>query len=266
MCTNTSGNFNLAMGCAALRYNTTGNSNIAIGMNALCRNSGGAGNIAMGANSLFTNTTGYFNQAIGSKALYGNSSGYGNAGFGMCALFNTTTGCQNTAVGYNAGLNNNGGSNNTFIGYNAQALAAGCSNTITLGNGYISTIRAQVTSITALSDARDKKDIVDIPLGLDFIKQIRPVKFTWNMRDGSKVGQGYAGFIAQELKAVMDYHQARDWLELVISNEDESRYEAAPGKLLPIMVKAIQELSEKNDSLLLNLRVLSDRVRILEET
>jgi len=69
------------------------------------------------------------------------------------------------------------------------------------------------------------------------------------MRDGSKVGQGYAGFIAQELKQVMDYHQAKEWLELVISNEDESRYEAAPGKLLPVMVKAIQELAQQNDSL-----------------
>ena len=89
--------------------------------------------------------------------------------------------------------------NNVFLGCNAQGLAAGCSNTITLGDANIATIRAQVTSITALSDARDKKDIVDLPLGLDFIRQIRPVKFTWNMRDGSKVGQGYAGFIAQVL-------------------------------------------------------------------
>jgi len=36
---------------------------------------------------------------------------------------------------------------------------------------------------------------------------------------------------------------------LVISNEDESRFEASPGKLLPLMVKAIQELANQNDEL-----------------
>jgi hypothetical protein len=167
----------------------------------------------------------------------------------MYGLAGNTTGSNNIGIGMLAGSANTTGYNNIFLGCNANGLAAGCSNTITLGDANIALIRSQVTSITALSDARDKKDIVDIPLGLDFIRQIRPVKFTWNMRDGSKVGQGYAGFIAQELKQAMDYHQAKDWLELVISNEDESRYEAAPGKLLPVMVKAIQELAEQNDTL-----------------
>ena len=155
---------------------------------------------------------------------------------------------------------NTTGYNNIFLGCNANGLTTGASNTITLGDSFISTIRAQVTSITALSDARDKKDIVDIPLGLDFIRQIRPVKFTWNMRDGTKVGQGYAGFIAQELKEAMDYHQAKDWLELVISNADESRYEAAPGKLLPVMVKAIQDLADEND--LLKQQMVTQQVQI----
>ena len=167
---------------------------------------------------------------------------------GFKALCNNVIGANNTAFGTCAGLANTG-NNNVFLGYGAEGLAPGSSCTITLGNSSITAIRAQVTSITALSDARDKTDIVDIPLGLDFIRQIRPVKFTWNMRDGSKVGQGYAGFIAQELKQAMDYHQVKDWLELVISNEDESRYEAAPGKLLPVMVKAIQELADENTEL-----------------
>jgi hypothetical protein len=235
------------MGRLALANNTIGHHNIAQGYRALGNNTTGSRNIAIGECAATLNSTGYHNIAVGGRSLYGSTSGYGNVAFGQCALHNNATGCQNTAIGYNAGLQNRGGSNNTFVGNGASGIAAACSNTITLGNGYITTIRAQVTSITALSDARDKKDIVDIPLGLEFLRQVHPVKFTWNMRDGSKVGQGYAGFIAQELKQLVDSYAVKDWMELVISNEDESRYEAAPGKLLPIIVKAIQELAQKLD-------------------
>ena len=109
-----------------------------------------------------------------------------------------------------------------------------------------------------MSDYRDKSYIETLPVGLEFLRQVRPVKFTWNMRDGSKVGQKESGFIAQELKQVADNSPIKDWLDgLVISNEDESRFEAAPGKLLPLLVKAIQELADQND-------VLTARITALE--
>ena len=34
-----------------------------------------------------------------------------------------------------------------------------------------------VTSISAVSDERDKTDIVDLPVGLDPVNSLRPVKF-----------------------------------------------------------------------------------------
>jgi hypothetical protein len=96
-------------------------------------------------------------------------------------------------------------------------------------------------------------------MGLEFLRQVRPVTFTWKTRDGSKVGQKEAGFIAQELKTVKDNSSIKEWIDdLVISNPDNSRYEAAPGKMFPLMVKAIQELAEKNDE-------LTSRVAVLEE-
>ena len=121
-------------------------------------------------------------------------------------------------------------------------------NTITLGDNTIATIRAQVTTITALSDQRDKTEIENVPLGLQFIMDLRPVKFTWNMRDGAKVGIAEAGFIAQELLAVTEKYGVKDWLPLVLE-ENPERLEATPGKLLPVMVRAIQELAEENISL-----------------
>jgi len=103
-----------------------------------------------------------------------------------------------------------------------------------------------VTSITALSDARDKTDISNVSYGLNFLKQVRPVTFTWNMRDGAKVGQKETGFIAQELKELVDNSLLKDYLDgLVISNEDGSRLEAAPNKLFPLVIKAIQELDSR---------------------
>ena len=78
------------------------------------------------------------------------------------------------------------GSNNMCLGFESEASAAAISNEITLGNASIATLRCNVTSITALSDARDKKDVEDANIGLDFINDLRPVKFVWDTRDGKK--------------------------------------------------------------------------------
>jgi hypothetical protein len=117
-----------------------------------------------------------------------------------------------------------------------------------LGNASIATIRAQVTTITALSDARDKTNIETIPVGLDFIKDLKPVKFEWNMRDGAKVGIQEGGFIAQELLATEEKFGTKEWTQIVYESNPE-RLEAAPGKLIPILVKAVQELSAKVEAL-----------------
>ena len=101
--------------------------------------------------------------------------------FGDGAGCTNTTGCNNTFIGSCAGCTNTTGCNNTFLGYNAIGVNATSVNTITLGNASIATIRAQVTTITALSDCRDKTNIQGIPVGLEFIKDIRPVKFEWNI-------------------------------------------------------------------------------------
>jgi hypothetical protein len=98
-----------------------------------------------------------------------------------------------------------------------------------------------------------------VPLGLQFIMDLRPVKFTWNMRDGAKVGISEAGFIAQELLAVTEKYGVKDWLPLVLE-ENPERLEATPGKLLPVIVRAIQELAEENISLKTRITALEDRL------
>jgi hypothetical protein len=101
-----------------------------------------------------------------------------------------------------------------------------------------------VQTISALSDRRDKKDIEELPLGIDFINTLKPVKFTWNMRDGAKVGQQEAGFIAQDLDEAQIDAGAEDYLSLVLKNNPE-KLEASYGKLVPVLVKAVQDLSNE---------------------
>ena len=109
-------------------------------------------------------------------------------------------------------------------------------------------------TITSLSDARDKKNIKDLTLGLDFIIKLKPRQFNWDRRefyengitDGSRMQETpTAGFIAQEFDEIQRSENA-EWLNLVLKDNPD-KWEATYGNLLPVMVKAIQELSIKNE-------------------
>ena len=172
------------------------------------------------------------------------TSGVDNTLVGHLAGRNVTTGIDNTLIGASAGTVLTTGGNNICIGHNAAASSSNVSNQITLGDTAIASIRAQVTSITALSDRRDKKDIKDLSVGLDFVNSLNPVEFTWNMRDGAKVGQKEAGFIAQELDEAQQDAGVEELMNLVLKSNPD-RLEATPGKLIPVLVRAIQELSDE---------------------
>jgi hypothetical protein len=266
---NTTGSFNTASGYRALNSNTTGSFNTASGYQALNSNTTGNNNTASGYQALNSNTTGFDNTAYGQGALRSNTE-RNNTAIGSSALSFNTTGYDNTALGYKA-LNTGiffTGSNCTVIGSNAQTSTNSISNEITLGNSSITSLRAQVTSITALSDRRDKTDIIPIVEGLAFIKQLNPVSFTWNTRDKAKVGIKSAGFIAQDLLALQKQSNIGDNLDLVSENNPE-KLEARYGNLLPIIVKAIQEESAEKDQKISNqdkeIKALNERLDALEK-
>jgi hypothetical protein len=145
-------------------------------------------------------------------------------------------------IGKSAGNTTTTGARNIVIGKDATAANATVDDTITLGTSGINTLRCQQTTITGLSDRRDKKDIEDLLIGLDFVNTLRPRKFTWAMREPSALdGRTETGFIAQELQSA---EGSMDYLHLVYDVNPE-KLEAAPAKLIPILVKAIQELSAK---------------------
>jgi len=213
-------------------YNTTGNGNTVLG--------------CFTAESL---TTGNNNVAIGNVALFNTTTGFRNISIGSSSMQSATSGNQNTCIGNQAATTLTTGSRNTCIGNGAQPSSPTVSNEITLGDSLIGTLRCAVTSITSLSDARDKEDIKDLSTGLDFVKSLRPVEFTWKDRDeNGKQGIADFGFIAQDLKKSQEDAKKAEVLKLVY-DENPEKLEASYGKLIPILVKAIQELTAKVEQL-----------------
>jgi hypothetical protein len=209
---NTIGSYNTAVGAVALRNNTIGDGNSSIGHAALGLNTTGSGNTAVGSSSLGSNTIGNYNVAIGTQALSSNLTGNGNVAIGGSgtlfynegnentavgkdALQNNTIGFHNTAVGLNSLLANTTGVQNTAIGVNALTTNSAFDNVTGLGHGTQVTGTNQVqvgnaaTTVYAYgavqnrSDIRDKADVRDTELGLEFVNALRPVDFKWDMRE-----------------------------------------------------------------------------------
>ena len=238
----TIGTGNTAFGSNALTAITSGNQNTAIGRNAGQSLSTATGCVAIGSQAL--RDAGLINQsvAVGQEAMLTATGANECVAVGYQAL-GAATGANNTAIGHLAGSGHGSGTNNTFVGNGAAGATATTSNAITLGNSSIATLRCQVTTITSLSDARDKKDIVDIPAGLDFVKALQPRAFLWEMRDGGKIDVPEFGFIAQELQAA----QATTGITVpgLVYDENPERLEASAGVLIPILVQAIKQLEAR---------------------
>ena len=241
----TTGSDNIAVGGFAAYTQAVGDDTIAIGSSAL-RNCTASTNMAIGTNSFYNLVTGFTNIAIGRNSGQDLTSGTGNTFLGAQSGQTINTGNQNTVVGFSAVdatiLN---GSNNTIIGYNAEPSSSFANNQITLGNSSVTSLRCAVTSITSLSDERDKDEITDLSAGLDFINEIKPVSFTWNDRnEEGKHGIKDSGFTAQNLKEVQEKYNLSDELKLV-NEENPEKLEASYGRLIPVLVKAIQDLSKE---------------------
>jgi len=165
-----------------------------------------------------------------------------------------TTGTANTCIGVLAGQSHSTGNYCTTIGYGAQPSSNTTSGQFTLGDANVSNLRCNDTSISSLSDSRDKTDVINSPYGLDFINTVRPVQFKWETRDGNaKDGSTRIGFLAQELLAATDGNN--DVLDLVL-DDNPDKLEAKYGNLLPIAIQAIQELSTQLDAALARIETL----------
>ena len=171
-----SGSYNVSVGTSSSYNNVSGSYNVAIGHRSLQSNTQ-SNNVSVGADSLFYNTSGSDNVAVGTRALLNNQSVV-NTACGHWALTGCTTGLTNSAFGGYCLTNLTTFSNCTGLGFNAQVTG---SNQVQLGNS--DTTAYSYGAVQNRSDLRDKADIRDTELGLDFIDALRPVDYKWDMRE-----------------------------------------------------------------------------------
>jgi len=262
---------NIAMGYQSLfgdaTLKLTGNDNIGIGYRTGYKLTTGYKNTFIGS-SAGINTVGNTNIALGADSLMGAAaSTFTNAiGIGRNTGLAYASGNGNIFIGDAAGTSKVSGNNCLIIGTGAQASTTTIANEITLGDSLIATLRCQQTSITALSDERDKTNINDLGAGIEFINSLRPVTYQWDKRDwyddgindGSKIDDIIQnGFIAQEVKSSIIAHAGGELEDLILNNNPD-RLEFKQGDLIPVMVTAIQELSTQVGELKAEMQTLLD--------
>ena len=218
---------------------------------------------AIGARSLEQLTSGNNNTAVGSSSIRSITTGVNNVALGSQTLRESLSGNNNTALGYYSLVLNQDGSNNTAYssctGLGANTYVSGSNQVQVGGTG---TTTYAYGAVQDRSDIRDKADIEDTPLGLDFICKINPVQYRWDYRDdyivvdeetsevtilekdGSKKrSRLHQGVIAQQVKEVID--------ELGVDfggYQDHSLNGGCDVKsigyqeFIPPLIKAIQEL------------------------
>ncbi|MEP7142745.1 MAG: tail fiber domain-containing protein [Ferruginibacter sp.] len=252
---------NTSNGATALGYAAiaSGQGTIAIGSGANAANVNET--IAIGYNS---NSDSYQGIAIGSAATTSNTNNAIAIGYAASA-----SGYQSAAIGSSSRAT---AQNSTAIGNGASASNA---NYISLGNTSVTAIRGQV-NFTTYSDGRFKRNIhADVP-GLGFILQLRPVTYNWDIHKFNEHSRGddakampvkysaqneleeaailkkesitYTGFIAQEVeKAAKDCKF--NFSGVLKPLNDKDAYSLSYAEFVVPLVKATQELNEKNEAL-----------------
>ena len=245
-------------------YSQTIGGDVNVGERAGYSNTMGQARVCVGGNTA-RYQTGSGITAIGSQAHQGTSAGSSGSystSVGYTALMNNDSGSNNIAIGYQAGKDLTGGSRNVFlggasgnpggrltsgddniqIGVNCVGSTSTISDEVSIFNGSVyARFQGSATAWTFVSDERDKKDIEDLELGLNFVNKLKPRKFKWDLRSSDKYNNKEAsGFIAQEIKEVLD-ESGNDYTGIV-NTDDPNQYTVAQANIIPMLVKAIQEL------------------------
>lgn len=169
---------NTAVGYETLFSNTTGKSNTALGHSALYNNQIGEDCVAIGYQTNGTQSNGIQNTSVGNFALLVSDLSAANTAIGFQSLVAMTEAEYNTAIGAFSLSQLVSFTNCSGLGHSAQVTG---SNQVQLGDSGTTTYA--YGTVQNRSDERDKTDIRDTELGLDFVKALRPVDFKWDMRE-----------------------------------------------------------------------------------
>jgi len=234
-----------------------------------------------------TASGGVFNTAIGNSSGAALAAGsFRNICLGDGAGNDITTGDDNVLIGYGAGDTIVLSSGNTCIGSDTStsetdssgqiaigyAVSCVADSTVTIGFGSntasLGLDGTDTSWAPASSDERLKENIETSTAGLGLVNDLRPVNYNWKKAKdvpvdmpqyvegsdepvlGYEYGKTFHGFIAQECRAAIDKHRSSlaDGFNLWIER-DNGTQTVADGNLIPVLVRAVQELSSKIDSL-----------------
>ncbi len=261
-----SGNHSVCIGADAGASVTTGYQNVLIGSGAGGQIQGAERCVFIGRHAGNDMVSAGDSVGIGHSALYndtgGNNTGVGfsvgeslgatgtnpqhNSFFGYYAGKDTLTAENSTFIGARAGYTvNPTGTDNVCIGYLSDVSAVGVSNEVNLFNNSVTArFQGAAAAWTFVSDARDKKDIEDLELGVNFVNKLKPRKFKWDLRNSDvDKGKEASGFVAQEIQEVLD--ETNTNYTGIVDTNDSNQYTVAQANIIPILVKAVQELSAK---------------------
>jgi len=272
--------------------NTSGNNSTAIGYNALYYHAIGTSNTAIGPQAL-ENSTGFQNSAYGSLALSNSTTGIYNTAVGAQALWPNQAGDYNTSIGFSSNFSGANRINSISIGYNTQTTA---SYQVRIGSSSVTSIGGYA-NWTNISDGRAKKNIrAEVP-GLSFINLLHPVTYNLDLdaideiqkSDDPKINrfidslrlarspeekeifakakankekQVYSGFLAQDVeKAAQSVGYDFSGVDAPVNGN--SAYGLRYDEFVVPLVKAVQELCEKNIRLQEQVNELNVRLYIL---
>ena len=239
----------------------------------------GADNTFVGAFSNYTASTGAGNTGVGKATGYSLTSAAQCTFVGRQAGYSCATNGNNTMMGHNAGIFGTGGentivgsqagtkagftgNNNTIIGYSAGdevtsggqnlvlGFAAGSGSSpfqlttqayrIILGDNSSTDAYIKI-DWTVTSDKRDKTDFKEIEHGLDFVNKLKPTEYKFRKnRDSEETdGKRRYGFIAQDILKLEGDNS------VIIDTEQKDNLKYKQSHLVPVLVKAIQELEAR---------------------
>ena len=170
----------------------------------------------------------------------------------------------------------NGTTVNIYRNFSSNGIRVSGSGSGAYLYGFNSSGSAQIiySPYSGVSDERLKENVVDLTLGLDEVNALRPVTFDWKASDIDDIPNNRYGFIAQEVESVVptmistqsatriDFDE--DGEEITVQNvitlddgTEVSEWKSIDEKpLVYMLVKSIQELSTKVDSLTARIEVL----------
>jgi hypothetical protein len=120
------------------------------------------------------------------------------------------------------------------------------SNFVILGNNDTACVISKV-AVTVPSDTRWKKISGEVPLALPFVNSLNPIKYQYcDAATGNVTDNRYRyGFCAQEILA----NEENPGHPIIVGIDNEEMYSLNETQLLPVLVNAIKELSDKVDAL-----------------